>query len=375
MFAHDFQSAEAYVEEIVQTLVARVDALNRAISESNEPIERPLDIPSAIRRPGPPVARLKEAMAYTRALADAPEHCVAWGLFPLRILDAAAHARFVQELMQHDWPMPWFHHLRIFVREDAGAPWVSTHLKAAPRTDFYALDFSPEKMERSLEDQAADAEEPLETRMQAYLMLAALDYGHQRYQRSIEKYTLLATYFTKTHNSPLLALCLNGIGEVFLRNRDFVSARKYFVSALTPAIAAKGSGIAVLINVGLNLGKLHLEKHEFAQAIEYYEGVSTLADATCNAGLKLQVKEAQGSCYLALLQHREAWEQWQQGLFLARSLGDDVYQERLLQRLISLYDALGMTDQLYRAREELRILQTQGPEALRPLVPAAGAHA
>lgn len=374
MFAHDFQSADTYVEQVVQTLSARIAALKKAIEESGEPIDAPLDIPDAVRRPGPPVARLREAMAYTRMLADAPEHCVAWGLLPVHIVDAASHARFVQELLQHEWPRPWCHHLRILVREDRNAPLISTHLRNAPRTTFHALDFGQAKLQHALVDQASDEQEMPEQRMQAYLMLAALDYGHQRYQQAIEKYTTLATYYTNTGNAPLLALSLNGIGEIFLRNKDFVSARKYFESALTPAIDAQAPGLAVLINIALNLGNMNLELREFVHAIEYYEGVSMLASAACNAQLKLQVKEVQGSCHLAMGQHRQAWEHWQEAVTLARSLADDVYQERLLNRLISLYEGLSMTDHLYRTREELRILQTQGPEALRPLAVVEGSR-
>jgi tetratricopeptide (TPR) repeat protein len=365
--AHDFEGAAAYVEQTVQAVVARVDALRKQIAESDEPLPMPPELPDAVRSERDPVERLKQLMIYTRVLADAPEHCVVWGLFPMRVADAAGYVRFVHALLQHEWPMPWCHHMRIFVREDKVVPYVSKHLKDAPRTDWYSIDFGPEMLEQSLVDQAADESESPELRMQAYLMLAAIDYGHRRYTQAMEKYRILAAYYQKTGNAPMLALCLNGMGEVFMRNQDFASAKKYFESALTPAIAAKQSGLAVLINISLNLGNLHLEQKDFATAIEYYEGVAGLATATNNAQLKLQVRETQGSCHLALGQHREAWERWQEGVTLARALADDVYQERLLQRLIALYESLGMSEQLYRTQAELRILKERGPEALKPL--------
>lgn len=367
MFAHDFHSSATYVDQVAQTVSARVEALRREIEKSEPPRPAMPELPQALLRVQRPVERLRELMAYTRTLANAPNHCVAWGLLPMRVADPDAYVHFVHELVQHEWPMPWCHHLRIFVREDSLAPLLSTHLQGAPRIRWYSLDFSSAKLELSLVEQAASEREVPELRMQAYLMLAAIDYGHRRYAQAMQKYGILATFYQKSGNHGLLALCLNGMGEVFLRNQDFNSAQKYFESALTPAISAKESGLAVLINVSLNLGNLHLQRGDFAMAIEYFEGVAALASVTRNAQLKLQVREAQGSCYLALGQHREAWERWQEGVTLARGLTDDVYQERLLQRLLTLYEGLGMTDLLYRTSGELRILRERGPEALRSL--------
>ncbi len=367
MLAHEFQDAHSYVEQCVQVVAARVQQLTQAIQESGEPMPMPAPLPAELRHPSEPVGRLQRLMGYTRELADVPPHNVIWGLFPLRIHDASAYVHFAQALLHHDWPVPWCRNLRIFVRDDSARALISRHLPNAARTDYYAFDFDPETLEQALVDQAADEAELPEMRMQAYLMLACIDYGHGRLPQAMEKYSTLATYYTNTGNPTLLALTLNGMGEVFLRSGDPTSAQRYFESALNPAIRAQESGLAVLINISLNLGNLKLQQQRFAEAIEYYESVGTLAQATNNAQLKLHVLESQGSCHLALGQTREAHGRFQQGVDLSRGLADEVFQERLLQRLLSLYESVGMADEAERTRVELKILAERGPEALQPL--------
>src|SRR5260370_37352570 len=110
-----------------------------------------------------PVQRLRELMAFSRSLLPQPEGClVVWVLFPLQLADPIGYGELMRELLLHEYPFPWFHHIRLILREDT-----ATSLADMPRIDHYTPDLSDEALEKALAAEAADEEVPLTERMQA----------------------------------------------------------------------------------------------------------------------------------------------------------------------------------------------------------------
>ncbi len=58
-----------------------------------------------------------------------------WVFFPLEVQDPGSFAELVAEVLVHDFPFPWCHHLRFIVRDDIafGSPGAATHRLAARR--------------------------------------------------------------------------------------------------------------------------------------------------------------------------------------------------------------------------------------------------
>jgi hypothetical protein len=372
LFAQPFTTPEAYVDALVNTVRARVQQLATLIAQADEPMPTPAPFPEERLGPEhPAVVRLRELVTYTRAVHDDAGSLVVWGFFPVTVADGAVYARFMGALLEHSWPAPWCHHARLFVREARADARMTTHFRKLPRLSFYDLDLSSSALEQSLVEQAMDDGCLPVMRMQALLMLANLDLANQRLQKAVDKFQVLATFYRNTQQPALFALAINGMGEVCARGGAVKQAQSLFESALTPAIDAQADGLAVLINIALNLGNLHLTQQRFAESIGYFQAVAEMAGVLCNAQLKIQCLETMGACHSALGEHKRAWERWREGLALARGLEVDLQQERLLQRLRDLYRALHMTDDLCRTEAELRVLRERGPAALKPLAHGA----
>jgi hypothetical protein len=105
----------------------------------------------------PSAQRLRELMTFSRSLLPEPEGCMAvWVLCPLRIGDAVAYAQLAGDLLRHEYPFPWFHHIRIILRDDAAQPALSATLANARNVNHYSPDLGDETMEKALEEDASD---------------------------------------------------------------------------------------------------------------------------------------------------------------------------------------------------------------------------
>ena len=56
------------------------------------------------------------------AVAKANAGLSVWILFPAKNANPAEFAALLRELLRHQFPFPWFHRLRLIVREDPAAP-------------------------------------------------------------------------------------------------------------------------------------------------------------------------------------------------------------------------------------------------------------
>jgi tetratricopeptide (TPR) repeat protein len=356
IFAEPFEAAHTYVQSIVETFRARHAGICKELEKAGEPPWPPL--PHDVEdRNTPPVKRLQQCLTYARdQLPASAESQLVIALCPTHIANAEAHARFIAALLRHEQPIPWYHHMRLLVREDVEAPVLSEHWRTLPRTQWYAPDLSQAAMQRSIEDEVNDAEAPLPQRLHGLLILASLDYAHGRYPDALAKYKLLSHFYQTTQDLPMFSLILNAMGETLDRAGQRDLARRYYESALTPAIESKAH--QVLINTELNLGRFHETDKNWAEALQYYQGACPLADASLNAPLKILCLERMGFCAYSLKKPDDAEKHWQEAASLARGLEASDQLKGVLLHLKQLYGELRMNEQ--RSRVELELASIQG---------------
>ena len=356
-FPYRFESPGQFVRESIEGAKAMLEVTSdQLVAEGEDPLP-PLSL-AVLEPTTPPVERMRALLLYAREILPAPDaQRIVVNVFPAEVLDPHAYARFVLELTRHQMPKPWCAGMRMVFRDPKEAPTLRRHLEQMPRTEWYEPDFSQHAIEASLEAEAYDEELPLPRRMQALVMVAALDYAHRRYEAAIEKYSLVKRYFAAMGNHLMVAVALNGLGEVFYRTGNYPRAREHFEKALTPAI--DGKAYAVLLNTTLNLGHVGLMEKRYEDAISYYDEAGKLSMELRNAELYALCMEYRGQCDYDRKLYPAAAATWIAGAAFARELDANEPLERLLVRLQSVFQQLGLRDRVRETEEELLLVRAK----------------
>jgi tetratricopeptide (TPR) repeat protein len=361
VFLDPFENPNQYAKAIVASFQARYPVLAAGMRELGlSPPEGPPATVSDERRP--PVDRLRDLFVFARSVIDDLEtsHLVV-GLLPSKIASSLPYAQLVMALATHGFPVPWCHHMRIIVCEDASQALLAQHAQSMPRTEFYAPDLGQAAVQSSLEDEAGDESAPLPMRMQSLLLLAGMDLAYRRFPAASEKYALLAEYHKVMGPQPLHALSLHGVGQVFDFSGNKPQAKRYYEEALVPAIESQNP--AALINITLSLANLHRGLENWQEAFDYYLALSALAKATVNPELQLRCLEQMGFCRYKLRDFKGAWEHWNAGVTLARGVDSQEHLLDCLERIRNLYKEGGMTAKRNDIEPEIAALKRQGVKA------------
>jgi hypothetical protein len=332
-YAGDFSSPRSYVSDIVRDFATKHDGARLAMEfQGMKPWPA---IPAPVMDESAAIAdRLRELMIFTRSLLPAPSGTlVVWLLFPLNNVDPAGYGALIRELLQHQFPFPWFHQIRIVLNEDTAMPAVSAALAGTPRIDYFTPDLSDEAFDQALEEEADDEELPLADRIQAVFLSAHRDSAFGRFDQALEKHELVLRYHTAIDNPAMVALALNSVGEIHQRAGRAGQAGRCFETALQPACEGENPPLPVLFNIVLNLANLRLGERRFSEAETYFQAAEQLATVQRNPSAKLQAIENAGYCQYMQGRTGEAVENWRRGASLAGQLEQRELQRRLLTRL------------------------------------------
>ena len=353
VFPTDFQDATSYVNAIAKDFLAKHDAMRLVMEHKKMKVWPPA--PASIRDTAiAPAERLRELMIFSRSLLPEPEGCSAvWILFPLKVVDADAHARFMYELLRHRYPFPWFHHIRLLLREDPSRPTLSQALTGAPSIDQYTPELSDEAMDKALEEEAADKSLPLADRIQTMFLSGQRDFSFGRFEEAMKKNEIFLRFHTAIGNAPMVALGLNSVGEIHQRMGRLEQSGRCFEAALQPACAGENPPLPILFNTLLNLANLRMGQQRFAEAEAYYDSGEKLATVLRNPVTKLQAIENLGYCQLMQGKADDAAKTWEHGAMIAGELEKPELQRNLLLRLREHYANANLPAQVQKIDAEL----------------------
>jgi tetratricopeptide (TPR) repeat protein len=337
VFGETFAGPREYATAVVESFAAKHEAAR--LLQDKEGLEVWPAIPEALRELRlPPAQRLRGLMTFARSLLPAPEGLlVAWVMFPLAIADHDGYLGLMREVLRHEFPFPWCHHMRIILRDDASHPVLASALDGSPRLAFYRPDLSQKSMEQALEQEIDDQRLPLEQRLQAVLITAGIDYAHKRHDQALQKYRLIFKFFAGKGELALAALALNGMGEVHLARGDKAEAAECFLAALIPSSEGQSPPLPVLTNVVLNLARLRASEENWADAEAYYDELQKLATVQRNPPLKVFAIENLGLARHEQGKVPEGLECWQIGATVAEKLELPEARKSMLERLRSHY--------------------------------------
>ena len=360
VFGDAFKDAASYAATVVENFAAR-HALFRLVQEQEKlPIWPPL--PPALQDASlAPAQRLRECMTFARSLLPAPEgFVIVWVMFPMQIADRVAYAALMREVLQHEFPFPWCHHMRIILRDDSADPVLASTLRKAPRIAWYEPDLSSQAFEKALEEEIDDKTLPLEQRLQAVLVSAGMDYSHRRYDQALSKYQLLLRYHMAKGNHPLSALILNSIGEIFLARGKPKEAGECWETALVPATEGDPAPLPILTNIVWNLASLRISEKKWPEAENYFNEAQKLATLQRNASFKVVALEHLGQAQYEQGKIPEALETWNAGLTVAEKLELRAERKGVGERLRKHYT---------RTRDQAKLRELDQRMTATPAVP------
>jgi Tfp pilus assembly protein PilF len=356
MHTGDFADERSYVNAAVEDFTAKHEGV-RLILERQKAKPWPSIPPSILDESRQPAHRLRDLMIFSRSLLPQPDSGLAvWVLCPLKIADAIRFSSLIYELLRHEFPFPWFHGLRLILREDTATPVVTASLGLMRCADFYTPDLSDQAMENALEAEAADTELPLAERVQATFLSAQRDFAFGRFDEALRKHEVVLRYHAAIGNAPMAALVLNSAGEIHRQAGRASKADQCFEAALEPACAGQNPPVPVLCNVLLNLANLRLQQQRFVEAEVYYGGIENLATILRNPGVKIQSLDNLGYCQYMQGKEEKAVQNWQRGATMAAELQERDLQKNMLLRLRYHYANTQQTPEAYEIDQQLASL-------------------
>jgi tetratricopeptide (TPR) repeat protein len=337
MFPEAFTTPAAYTSAVVAAFASK-HGLVRLLQEKEGTSPWPT-LPASVQDENlPPEQRLRELMVFARSLLPVPEGALlVWVMFPGEVGDRPAYARLMREVLRHEFPFPWCHHMRVLLRDDPADPVLHRNLREAPRIAWYEPDLSPRAMEKAMDEEVENESLPLGDRLQALLLTAGLDYSHQRYALALEKYQLIFQYHAHAGNNLLTAVALNGMGETHRATGNKAEASACFEAAMVPATDGPSPSVPLMMNVALNLGSLRMEEKRWAEAEGYYDSVQKLATVQRETEVKIQALEQLGLAQYQQGKVPAALETWNAGATLADKLEQPALRKSILERLRDHY--------------------------------------
>jgi hypothetical protein len=351
IFAEEFSGPRGYVRRVVDTFAATHEAVRLSQEKDGGPAWPKL--PQGLRdETVVPVKRMRELMVFARSLLPRPGLVMVWVLFPLKISDGPAYVPFVQEVLKHEFPFPWCHHIRILVR-DGARPALAERLGKPGRVAWYEPDLSLKAIEKALEEDLADDSLPLDQQMNSLLITAGMDYSQKRHERALAKYQLLLRFYQGTRNTTMSALVLNAIGEVILAKGKAAEANECFLAAVVPATEGNPPPIPVLTNVIWNLAGLRVKDKNWPEAEGFWNELQKLATIQRNPALKVLALEQLGVAQYEQKKVPAALETWWAGATVAAKLNLPEQREAILKRLRQHYGKTGENNKIKELESQL----------------------
>jgi tetratricopeptide (TPR) repeat protein len=292
LHADDFVRPGPFVSAAVNRLAEDLQRTNMALqNQQREPLP---ELPgSTLDESRPPAERLIEAVDFARSLLPSAQgHRLVWAMFPTKIADRDNYLRLILACTARDGIRPWMRGVRLIFRVPFEFALDESPLNGAPRLRLQLVDFGPQAMSASMQEEANDPKLPEAERMNALLGLATLDHAHDRIPDAVRRYQTLFAFAQKTENSAMQALVLNGLGDIAQKQGNVEIAQHWYECAIDPALTA-GQPV-VLATVVKNLATIAYQGQQFADAEVYYDNLSTLQTWLMDPVGRLQALEGRG---------------------------------------------------------------------------------
>lgn len=381
-FADAFTTQEEYALAIANRLTLLLTLENEQRQADGRKTLQPFPDAMLAERTAPKQRLLLAFEHMFGWLSDLTEQRVVLTLTPLAE-PPPDYYRFISEFAIHDGVREaWMDNGRVIARDER-----ATHATALALYDTRAdgmlafdVDFSTDAMAASMARDAVDPRLSLAERMQNHLQLAMIDMSYQRYDESIQKYTVLYEYYARLGAPLMQALCLQGVGDCLRLAGQPRSAHEKYQQGLALALKAKPavpvpappladgspnpnpglhpSAPPILLNLLLAAGETSMTLGAYQDSESYYDSASRMAARCMNPFAAADALERQGDAALARGDHGAAQAAWRDADNVAKSCKYYERRESVLGRQKQLYDGARMFAKAAGVQRELELVRT-----------------
>jgi tetratricopeptide (TPR) repeat protein len=362
----EFRTAEQFTEACVQSFAVKHQAVRLAMEKKK--LKAWPEFPAELRSSDlPPVERLKRLIVFSRSLLPVPDGAlVVWALFPLKISNPSGHADLMSEIWRHEYPFPWCHHVRFIVRDDPATGLASRRAQEARFVQQLRADFSPEALRKAAEEEAGDDRAPLADRINNALVLAGMDFAHQRHDQALRGYEIVHRYAASANVPVLAALALQGMADVHYARGAREQAGQMLQAALAPAALAKPPPVPILFSLYLNLGNLRFEQKKWDEAEVFLSGAADFAMLQRDPNQRLHCWDSVGLAQYQQHKTEPALKTWSNGAIVAGKLKLQEHYQTFTRRLNAHYqerkDERGLREAMNRIREAISAPESTGSD-------------
>lgn len=339
-FDQPFASADCYLDSLAAKLRSDVEVANAGALPTDTPLPPP---PEAMAEGAvPPPARLKLGLGYAASLVDPRGgQRYVWGMVPGEIKSADQYAALLAALPALQ-PEEWMRGGRVIARVPANFDLARSPLAGKPRVRVERFHIPHDAHEQELLAALNDPAALEADRMGAAVQLGFIDAAHNRLEPAAAHFNKALVFFQWVKLPAMAGLVMVGLGDVARRRGDAVEAKRWFESALVPAVESESP--ILLSNVVENLATTEFRQGQYGEAAARYAALGELRRTSFDEDGVAESLEWEGVSLDKAGRTQDAVMKWYEAALIGRTFNLEHRLPSVLPRLRDGYERLGWTE-------------------------------
>ncbi|MCL2724326.1 MAG: hypothetical protein FWD69_07810 [Polyangiaceae bacterium] len=344
----------SYVDTVIENVRLQLEEVNQESTREGQELLAPLPAECQDAQILP-LMRLRSLMAHiTSWVPDLEDQRMVVSLLPSHISDRNAHAQIIGALAPLHERRPWSNPLRLILRDDRAEPLVEQILRKWRATGIYLYTtrVTISELADAIAADVANKNLSAQHRISALMQCAMFDMALGRHEEALDKYSTLFQYYDEHNETQMKAVVLQGVGDVFVRLKQYSTAREQYLLSL--GVATDAQSMQLILNGAMLLGNVDMTLRAYDEAEHAYALGAQTAEKLVNGYVQADMLEKCGLAREAQGNIRGAVECWSAAADAARENRNDKRLASVLPRLIEICRLGGHNDLRASYDAELR---------------------
>ncbi len=266
LFGDPFAGPDAFLDTLAERLREEVELVNGEAGPDDTPLP---PLPDALFEAAvPPETRLRFGLSYAASLIQPRGgQRFVWGMAPGEIRDPSGYLKLLAGLPSLELA-PWMRGGRVVARVPANFDLAKSPLAGVPRVRVEKFVIPHDAHEQELLGMWSNPEIAEGDRMGAAVQLGFIDVAHGRLPEATQHFRHSLAFFQWAGIPAMEGLAIMGLGDVARRQGDMAGARRYYESALVPAVQAESP--ILMASLVQHLAAIAYQRETYGEAAERY---------------------------------------------------------------------------------------------------------